>query len=88
MKIGILTFHSQLNYGGVLQCWALQTALERLGHEAVVVDRWLDKGNTKLEREYPNWGLRQWCKFEIRSMLGLSDMNPLFRVSRTAKTGD
>ena len=28
MKIGILTFHSQLNYGGVLQCWALQTALE------------------------------------------------------------
>ncbi len=28
MKIGILTFHSQLNYGGVLQCRALQTALE------------------------------------------------------------
>ena len=28
MKIGILTFHSQLNYGRVLQCWALQTGLE------------------------------------------------------------
>ena len=23
MKLGILTFHSQLNYGGVLQCWAI-----------------------------------------------------------------
>lgn len=88
MKIGILTFHSQHNYGGVLQCWALQPAFERLGHEAAVIDRWLDKGNTKLEREYPNWRLRQWCKFVIRSMLVLSDMNPLFRVRRTAKTGD
>ena len=31
MKIGILTFHSQLNYGGVLQCWALKTVLEGMG---------------------------------------------------------
>ena len=37
MKIGILTFHSQLNYGGVLQCWALKKALEDMGHETVVV---------------------------------------------------
>ena len=37
MKLGILTFHSQLNYGGVLQCWALQTALEKLGHEVVPI---------------------------------------------------
>ena len=28
MKIGILTFHSQLNYGGVLQCWAKQFGIE------------------------------------------------------------
>lgn len=42
MKIGILTFHSQLNYGGVLQCWALQTVLQQMGHEVVVIDRRLD----------------------------------------------
>lgn len=48
MKIGILTFHSQLNYGGVLQCWALQTALEKLGHDVKVIDRWLDANNTTL----------------------------------------
>lgn len=42
MKIGILTFHSQQNYGGVLQCFALKAALEAMGHEVVVVDRWLD----------------------------------------------
>lgn len=38
MKIGILTFHSQLNYGGVLQCWAQKMALEGVGR-GVVVDR-------------------------------------------------
>ena len=40
MKVGILTFHAQLNYGGVLQCWALREALKRMGH-TVVVDLWL-----------------------------------------------
>ena len=48
MKFGILTFHSQLNYGGVLQCWALQKALEKMGHEVVVIDRWWNEGNRRL----------------------------------------
>ena len=42
MKLGILTFHSQQNYGGVLQCFALKAALEAKGDEVVIVDRWLD----------------------------------------------
>ena len=37
MKIGILTFHSQLNYGGVLQCWALQTVLAKQIQDYVYV---------------------------------------------------
>ena len=85
MKIGILTFHSQLNYGGVLQCWALQIALENLGHEVVVIDRWLDENNSLLERDYRNWGQRKWVTFWIRSLLGLGDMRPWFRVRRTKK---
>ena len=85
MKIGILTFHSQLNYGGVLQCWALQTALEKLGHEVVVIDRWLDVNNSLLERDYRDWGWRQWMKFWIRSLFALGDISPWFRVRRTKK---
>lgn len=34
MKIGILTLPLHTNYGGILQAYALQTILERLGHEA------------------------------------------------------
>jgi len=38
MKIGILTFHRALNYGAVLQCYALQTVLQSMGHEVFVID--------------------------------------------------
>ncbi len=85
MKIGILTFHSQLNYGGVLQCWALQTALERLGHEVVVVDRRLDDWREIHDMVYDRMGFRQWIKFWIRSLLGLGDLHPWLRVRRTKK---
>ena len=39
MKIGILTQPLHSNYGGLLQCFALQTVLKRLGHDAWVVRR-------------------------------------------------
>lgn len=38
MKIGILTFHRAYNCGAMLQAWALQTVLERRGHEVVFPD--------------------------------------------------
>ena len=83
MKIGILTFHSQLNYGGVLQCWALKTALEKMRHEVVVIDRWPNADNSQLERGYDKWGLRQWVKFWLRTVLGLGDDKGWLRVRRT-----
>lgn len=85
MKVGILTFHSQLNYGGVLQCWALQSVLEKMGHEVVVVDRWHYSDNSLLECGYNKWGWRQWIKFAIRASLGLGDMSQWLRVRRTKK---
>ena len=38
MKIGILTFHSAINYGAVLQTWASVRFLQSLGHEVSVLD--------------------------------------------------
>lgn len=83
MKLGILTFHSQLNYGGVLQCWALQTALEKMGHEVVVIDRWLTPDNWYLERGYDRKGKKWRLRFWLRSLLGLGDMRFWLRVQRT-----
>ena len=38
MKIGILTLPLNLNYGGILQAFALQDVLRRMGHEVYVFD--------------------------------------------------
>lgn len=38
MRIGILTFHFAINYGAVIQTWALKETLNRLGHETFVID--------------------------------------------------
>lgn len=38
MKIGILTFHWTVNYGGVLQAYALQQTLKDLGHTPIFIN--------------------------------------------------
>lgn len=42
MKIGILTYHRTLNYGGCLQALATRLVLESLGHDVYYVDYWPD----------------------------------------------
>lgn len=39
MKTGILTQQLRTNYGGLLQAYALQTVLEREGHESLIIRR-------------------------------------------------
>lgn len=39
MRIGILTLPLHTNYGGILQAYALQTVLERMGHEVKVIHK-------------------------------------------------
>ena len=41
MKVGIVTLPLHTNYGGILQAWALQTVIERMGHESSHVFRHL-----------------------------------------------
>lgn len=40
MKIGILTQSMAANYGCNIQAYALQTILERMGHDVEILDRW------------------------------------------------
>lgn len=39
MRILILTLPLYVNYGGILQCYALQTVLERMGHDVQVLSK-------------------------------------------------
>lgn len=38
MRIAILTLPLHTNYGGILQCFALQTILKQLGHEVIEIE--------------------------------------------------
>ena len=82
MRIGILTFHSQLNYGGVLQCFALQSVLRSMGHAVYVLDRWLDPDNETLVG-CRRIGLRQFAVF-ARDLMRLNGV--LFTLIRRRKT--
>lgn len=84
MKIGILTFHSQLNYGGVLQCWALQTTLEKMGYDVAVIDRRFDDSRS-LHNMYLDIPLGTMLKKIISSLLGANDFSMWMRAIKTNK---
>ena len=47
MKIGIITFHESVNYGALLQAYALSSYLQKQGHDVYIIDynrRASDKG--------------------------------------------
>ena len=81
MRIGILTYHSQLNYGGILQAFALRTYLTNCGHEVQIIDRWLDKENLNL-LQYST-SERKSLRFNILRLLGTGRGARCQRVSRT-----
>ena len=64
-KIGILTFQNTMNYGAVLQSYALQRYLHSIGIEADIIDY----RNTAIEkRESPSkisikCGIKKWIKY-------------------------
>lgn len=64
MKIGILTQPLHNNYGGLLQCYALQTILKRMNHEVWVVCRDYDKYSLLFRVKF-------CIKQKIKSLLGL-----------------
>ena len=37
MRIGILTPAPRVNYGGIMQAYALQTVLEQMGHDVKII---------------------------------------------------
>lgn len=83
MKLGILTFHSQLNYGGVLQAFALQEALRDMGHEAIVIDRWLSVNNERINGEFSTKPFIGKIICLTKYLIFLGEFYSLIRRSRT-----
>lgn len=51
MRVALLTLPLHTNFGGILQCYALQTVLERMGHEVSVLNTDFENinGRTRIE---------------------------------------
>ncbi|MEE0975240.1 MAG: polysaccharide pyruvyl transferase family protein, partial [Muribaculaceae bacterium] len=62
MKIGIVTQSLLGNYGGILQNFALQQVLKKLGHEPMTIDYVLSNSAWRY--------FRHSTKFHIRRLLG------------------
>ena len=56
MKIGLITFHYNNNFGAALQCYALQKVLKELGHDVEIID-YIPKGGEKLPF-WKGWNIR------------------------------
>ncbi len=86
MKIGILTFHSQLNYGGVLQAVASYTYLKKQGYDAVLVDRWLSANNHLLLEPFTKpINFKQWFHIILGFTYGRGDVLFWLRIVRTIR---
>lgn len=66
MRIGILTLPLHINYGGILQAYALQTVLERMGHEVYVFDKPLEQDTLPVWKMPLSFGKRFIRKYILR----------------------
>lgn len=82
MKIGILTQPLQANYGGIIQNWALQQTLVRLGHQPETIFRQYDSPEPSLSlyfRRCLSFGKCLFKRLILRNKsVGL--MNPFGRM--------
>ena len=83
LRVGILTFHSQSSYGGVLQAIALQNFLLRLGCDVKVIDRWMMPKNECLNGILVVKSFKAWFCFLVRAVMCFGDVRNLIRCFKT-----
>lgn len=100
MKVGILTLPLHINYGGILQAYALQTVLKRMGYDAILLDQgWIKQGKMKSILSNIKWflksigsGKKQLSPYKIQEITGknikpfiLKNIHPRINIKKTSK---
>lgn len=75
MKVGILSRHSVANYGSLWQAYALQTAIEEIGYEAVNIN-YTPAGETGSKLAKTLSSVSRWKRNPITKMLFLAYQYP------------
>ena len=82
MRIAILTLPLHTNYGGILQAYALQTVLQRMGHEVLLIEkeRDLHKSRFRLMLSYGKYLVKRYLLREDITYTPLEQLNAERRV--------
>ena len=77
MRIAILTLPLHTNYGGILQAYALQTVLQRMGHEVLLIEkeRDLHKSRFRLMLSYGKYLVKRYLLREDITYTPLEQLN-------------
>lgn len=85
-KVAILTFHNAVNYGAILQCYALQSYIERqFGYSVDVLDYqplYFKKVFFDPMRPWTAYGLKNKCKAFAKCLLLSREMSKLSQKHR------
>lgn len=84
MKIGILTYHWAQNYGAVLQCFALKSKLEEMGHDVFIIDR-LPNYRGILRKLYHSFSYEHYLSWIKFSRFNKSFLTPKTRKYRSTE---
>lgn len=83
LKIGILTYHSERNYGCTLQAFAMQEAYKELGHDPIIIDRYITPDNGLLLGSLKNKNVTSIIKNLLLCVLNIGH---IANIKRTIKT--
>lgn len=83
MRVGILTYHNTLNFGALMQCYALYKACFNLGAEVEVIDyrNWVIKNNVKPISMITRRGKE---KVNIKSIIKLLCAYPMIKSKKAS----
>ena len=85
MRIGILTYHSEMNYGCTLQAYAMQEAYRQLGHDPVIIDRYITSDNSLLLGPLARKGIKSRAGLFLKFFLGVGTFSMTLRVIKTLR---
>lgn len=85
LKIGILTYHSEMNYGCTLQAFAMQEAYKELGQDPVIIDRYITPDNRLLLGHLTDTGLKTRLISLFMCFFSIGRTSNILRVLKTLR---
>lgn len=85
LKIGILTYHSEMNYGCTLQAFAMQEAYKELGQDPIIIDRYITPDNRLLLGHLTDTGLKTRLISLFMCFFSIGRTSNILRVLKTLR---